>query len=71
MKVYKDDSPIEMALQEIEALMQKLGVTIDCHGPITISLAEAEGRIVDVDMSMQESSQLPRFTDSERIVIRE
>lgn len=74
MKVYKDDSPFEQAVQKVEALMQELGLRID-GGYLMITRNASEGKteeadIMDVD-TKERMTAFPRFTESERLVIRE
>ncbi len=71
MKVYKEDSPIEIAVQKVEALMQQLGLRID-GGYLSVSfkqpnLLEQNADIMDVE-SKERMTAFPRFTDSERLV---
>jgi len=69
MKIFKEDSKIEIALQKVEILMNELGLKIDCGGEITVRLHqhEQEGRIMYLD-TREISQQLPRIVDSERLV---
>ena len=69
MQVYKTTSKIEVALQEVEALMQKHGLIINTSSyGIEVSCGDQRGRLVDTEMSLSQVTNLPRFTDGERIV---
>lgn len=71
-RLYKNDSPIEIALQEVEALMQKHGLKLTCMGTISVihSPTNSEGVLKDTE-SRQHSMDFPRQFDSERIFLYE
>jgi hypothetical protein len=70
MKIYKDTSKIEQALQEVEALMQKLGLKIENTGyGIEVTCGDETGYIADTEMSMSRCQTLPRFTEGEKIIL--
>ena len=71
MKIYKEDSPLEKKVQQVENLMRKLDLTFECSNGIQISddKTGAEGTIIDQEHPGHPTSIFPRFTDSERIAL--
>ena len=70
MQVYKEDSNIEDALQQVEALMQKLGMTMDFGGRVCIFHGDKSGYLMDSE-NREETYTLPRSFESERIALFE
>lgn len=72
MKLFKTDSPLELAIQEIEAVMQKHGISVSWeYGFRVTSRAMGEGKIVDIDNPRDFPSSFPRQLESERIALDE
>jgi len=71
MKVLKTDSPNEKALQEVEDLLLKYNMSISYAGlGILITVNKKDYHIIDLD-SFENSQELPRTFDTERIVLSE
>jgi hypothetical protein len=71
MKIFKTSAPIETKLQELEATMRRLGLTIDWDGEqLNVSDGNHIGYLHDVK-SNYNLTGLPRELDGERIVFDE
>jgi hypothetical protein len=69
MRLFRVDSPLELKLQKVEALLQELGLSLNFDGyslTITDSKSPASGFIVDSE-SGEKAFSLPRGFESERI----
>lgn len=65
MKIFKDSSPLEQKLQQVEGLMKELGIVITIQNG-TININDFEIR--DILYSSGGVFSLPRLTEDERII---
>jgi hypothetical protein len=70
MKVLKRDSPPEIKLQKLEALMVELGISIESNNDLYVTIDKLKIWIRDSDQE-SEVQILPRQFDEERLVIFE
>ncbi len=71
MKVAKNDSPPEMALQALENFLQTNQMTIQHgHRGLVVTFENRLYELRDIEMS-EDCYQLPRIVDSERMVVAE
>lgn len=74
MNVFKEEAPIEVKLRKVEALMSKLGISIEwTHRGFLVTNKESghSGHITDLETPVTPPSTLPRMFDSEKLVIPE
>lgn len=73
-KMLKRDCPTELKLQRIETLMNELGVSIISYGGhgLAVSFQGVNGEFwIQSCESGEKSQRFPRFTEDERLVIKE
>ena len=73
MKILKYDSPTEKKVQKIEALMNKLEISLDWNGRnFIIQSKDAEYRLVDTESPGHNGPMgFPRTFDNERLELME
>ncbi len=70
MKVYKDDSKIEIDLQKVEKLMRELGILIQSESILVIHSKSNQGGLITDMEGGSGGGSLPRSFDEEKIVIQ-
>ena len=72
MRICTDEHPFEKCLQEIEAVLVKhsMNLATTRYGAITLEHGDKVAVLKDRESSEQ-SMQLPRMFDSERLVVEE
>ena len=70
MNLLKIDSPVEKVLQEIEELMDKLGISIEFYqNEIVINHNDIKYHLVNIDCgSPSRAYEIPRVTDGDRLL---
>ena len=69
--VAKHDSPVEQAMQDLEELMVSRGIRLECIGRGILVRHSNQEYWIKSNQSGEYSTCLPRFTDDERLVVRE
>jgi hypothetical protein len=69
MKIATENHPIEKALQEVEAVMQKHGMRIYySYDGLELDMNGTSYKMKDIE-TREKVLQIPRFADSERIIV--
>jgi len=72
MQVFKQESKLEQAVQEVEVLMDKLGLKLSCNDGMVFTLKDNKWAAAVKDTESGEQGwELPRVFDSEKLVLVE